>query len=315
MEDLAGKVAVVNGSASGLGLAMARAFADEGMLVVVADRRLDMAEESAADIRRAGGSAEALEVDVTDRASLTALADQVDARFGGAQLLVNNAGVLPLTPLLEAEEDGWRFEMEVNVFGVLYGCQTFLPRMLRSGREGHVVNTASIAGLMSGGGITQDNRVPAGDGGFPEVPLAMYGYTTSKFAVVGLTEALSSELAGTRVGVSVLCPHAHRGGHLGENSTTMRPERFGGPTDPAALNDALVRSMSRRQVLPLDPDAPTMVPRDPAELGRRVVAAVKDRQFYIFTHSTDRYEQQRRFGRIMAGFDDADAFEASADGP
>jgi len=72
----------------------------------------------------------------------------------------------------------------------------------------------------------------------------------------------------------------------------------------------MVRSMSRRQVLPADPDAPTMVPRDPAELGRRVVTAVKNRQFYIFTHSTDRYEQQRRFARIMAGFDDADAFEA-----
>jgi len=127
MEDLAGKVAVVNGSASGLDLAMARAFADEGMLVVVADRRLDMAEASAADIRGTGGKAEAIEVDVTDRASLDALADQVEARFGGAQLLVNNAGVLPLTPLLEAEENGWRFEIEVNVFGVLYGCQTFLP--------------------------------------------------------------------------------------------------------------------------------------------------------------------------------------------
>src|SRR5262245_53001451 len=98
MKDLAGKVAVGNGSASGLGLAMARAFADEEMMVVVADRRLDMAEESAADIRSKGGKAEAMEVDVTDRVSLTALADQVDARFGGAQLVVNNAGVLPLTP-------------------------------------------------------------------------------------------------------------------------------------------------------------------------------------------------------------------------
>jgi len=311
MKDLAGKVAVVNGSASGLGLAMARAFADEEMMVVVADRRLDMAEESAADIRSKGGKAEAIEVDVTDRVSLTALADQVDERFGGAQLVVNNAGVLPLTPLLEPDENGWRFEMEVNVFGVIYGCQTFLPRMLRSGKDGHMVNTASIAGMMSGGGITQDNRVPEGDAGFPDAPLAMFGYTASKFAVVGLTEALSSELAGTRVGLSVLCPHAHLGGNLGENSTTQRPERFGGPSDPRELSRALGAAMGgRKSVLPPDPDAPTMVPRDPAELGRRVVSAVKQRQFYIFTHSTDRYEQQRRFARIMAGFDDADAFES-----
>src|SRR5262245_35363687 len=308
MEELTGKVAVVNGSASGLGLAMARAFADEGMTVVVADRRLDMAEESAADIRANGGKAEAMEVDVTDRASLTALADQVDERFGGAQVLVNNAGVVPLTPILEPDENGWRFEMEGNVFGVIYGCQTFLPRMLRSGREGHVVNTASIAGLMAGGSIAQDNRVPDGDDGFPEYPLMMYGYTASKFAVVGLTEALSGELAGTPIGVSVLCPHGHLGGNLLDNSTVFRPERFGGPSDPSQIGDAVGRNMAGKGLLPPDPDAPVMVPKDPAELGRRVVSAVKQRQFYVFTHPTDRHEQQRRFARIMAGFDDADAF-------
>src|SRR5262245_59724908 len=114
MEQLGDKTAVVTGSGSGLGRSMAIRFAQDGMNVVVADRDVDAAGAVVKEITSAGGQALAVVTDVTDRASLGALADQVDSTLGGTDVLVNNAGVLPLTPILEPDENGWRFEMEVN---------------------------------------------------------------------------------------------------------------------------------------------------------------------------------------------------------
>ena len=133
MRDLRGKVAVVTGSGSGLGRAMAERFAQEGMLVVVADNRLDAAEEVASAIETAGGRALPIQVDVTKRESVEALADRVDAELGGTDVLVNNAGVAAPTSYFDHDDAGWRWVTDVNFFGVLYGVQTFVPRMLDRG--------------------------------------------------------------------------------------------------------------------------------------------------------------------------------------
>jgi NAD(P)-dependent dehydrogenase (short-subunit alcohol dehydrogenase family) len=125
MDAFEGEVAVVTGSASGLGRAMAERFAQEGMTSVIADRRLRDAEAVADSILRTGGRAAAIEVDVAKRDSMLALADRVDAELGGASVLVNNAGVIPNTPILEPEDLAWRWVIDVNLLGVIHGLQVF----------------------------------------------------------------------------------------------------------------------------------------------------------------------------------------------
>jgi NAD(P)-dependent dehydrogenase (short-subunit alcohol dehydrogenase family) len=118
----------------------------------------------------------------------------------------------------------------VNLFGVVHGIQAFLPRMLERGEQGHVVNVASMAGVVGGGGV-QANRITVGDGkaGFG----AMYGYMATKTAIVGLTESLAGDLSGTPIGLSVLCPSHHDATHIFENSRVHRPESAGGPMSDA----------------------------------------------------------------------------------
>jgi NAD(P)-dependent dehydrogenase (short-subunit alcohol dehydrogenase family) len=293
MRDLAGKVAVVTGSGSGLGLAMARRFAREDMTVVVADNRLDAAEAVAREIASEFGRAVAMPVDVTSRQSVVALADRVDLELGGTQLLVNNAGVGAPSPLLEAEELGWRWVIDVNLFGVLYGVQTFVPRMLAGGREAHVVNTASLGGVI--GPTFEGNRTRAGTGG-PADPGPMKSYMVSKHGVVALTEALGGDLQGTPVGVSVLCPAHHEPSGIYENSARYRPAAYGGPIpeDAGMAEEAAKRRLEGG--------------RDVSELADRVVRAVQERHFYIFTHPETRVLVERRCAQLMAGFDDAASF-------
>ncbi len=299
MKQLAGQVAVVTGSASGLGRGMAERFAREGMTVVVADNRFGEAETVATEIGKSGGRAVAIEVDVTNRDSVAALADRVDAELGGASVLVNNAGVLSYSPVLEPEEKGWRWIVEVNLFGVVYGLQAFVPRMLASGRQGHVVNVASLAGVVGAGGLDK-NRITLGDGA-PEKG-AMYGYMATKHAVVALTETLAGDLKGTPIGVSVLLPSHHENTGIWDNSPRYRPERYGGPMSEEeyrgiAANAAQKAAQSR-----------VAFKREPPECAARVVRAIREGHFYIFTHPESRPAVEHRFREIMAGYDDAEAF-------
>jgi NAD(P)-dependent dehydrogenase (short-subunit alcohol dehydrogenase family) len=300
--ELAGRVAVVTGSASGLGRAMAERFAAEGMTTVVADNRLPAAEAVAASIRDGGGGAWALPVDVGDRDSVIALADEVDRRWGGAQVLVNNAGVVSNSPILQAEEAGWRWIVDVNLFGVLYGMQTFVPRMLAGGADCHVVNTASLAGVVGdpaeGNRLTPGTRVPTEFGG-------MGGYMVTKHAVVALSETAAGSLRGTRVGVSVLCPSHHENTGIFENSARHRPDRFGG----AMSDDEIAATLGQRERRASD--ARVAFTRYPEECAARVVRAVREGHFYIFTHPESRGAVERRFAQILAGYDDAAAFETS----
>jgi NAD(P)-dependent dehydrogenase (short-subunit alcohol dehydrogenase family) len=307
MEQLEGKVAVVTGSASGLGRAMAERFAREGMTVVIADNRVAEAEIAASEINHSAekidaGRAIAVEVDVTQRDSVDALADRVDAELGGASVLVNNAGVVSYTPVAQPEEQGWRWIVDVNVFGVVYGLQAFLPRMLDRGDEGHIVNTASLAGVVGGGGLTA-NRIRLGDT-TPESMGAMYGYMATKHAVVAVSETLALDLSGSPIGVSVLCPSHHENTGIFENSARYRPESAGGPMTPEEMQATFGRTDEQREEA-LGPGRPQ---KFPDECAARVVRAIREGQFFIFTHPDTRAAVEHRCAQIIAGFDDSAAF-------
>jgi NAD(P)-dependent dehydrogenase (short-subunit alcohol dehydrogenase family) len=303
MDRLDGEVAVVTGSASGLGRAMAERFAREGMTVVIADNRFVEAEAVAKEITdQGGGRAVAHEVDVSQRDSVIALADRVDADLDGASVLVNNAGVVSFTPVAQPEEPGWRWIVDVNLFGVVYGLQTFLPRMLERSRDCHIVNTASLAGVVGGGGL-EANRIRLGDGQ-PEIG-AMYGYMATKHAVVAISETLARDLSGTRIGVSVLCPSHHEHTGIFENSARYRPEAAGGPMTPEQAQATFGRTDQQRAEA-LGRPAPLVFPE---ECAARVVRAIRARQFFIFTHPDTRVAVEHRFAQLLAGFDDASAFE------
>lgn len=185
-----GQVAVVTGAASGIGRALATAFADHGLTVFAVDVERPALDEAVAELRSAGGVAEGHVVDVRDPAALDALAAEVIASHGRVDVLCNNAGVVtPRLPLWEQPFEDLRWTTEVNLYGVANGVRAFVPHLVRAGR-GHVVNTSSVAGLST---------IPGGGNGV---------YSASKHAVVGLSETLRLELAAAApdVGVTVLCP-------------------------------------------------------------------------------------------------------------
>ncbi|MFJ9711212.1 SDR family NAD(P)-dependent oxidoreductase [Streptomyces sp. NPDC101234] len=194
MELRAGQVAVVTGAASGLGLAMARRFAAEGLKVVLADVEAAALDKAADGLRAEGADVHARVVDVGDREQVLELAESAYGTFGAVHVLCNNAGVGSGAEgrMWEHEPNDWKWAFEVNVWGVFHGVQAFLPRMIKSGQPGHVVNTSS------------------GDGGIAPLPTASV-YAVTKAAVVTLTESLYAHLKAehARVGASVLFPGPH----------------------------------------------------------------------------------------------------------
>jgi NAD(P)-dependent dehydrogenase (short-subunit alcohol dehydrogenase family) len=186
MQTFENRVAVVTGGASGIGLAMATAFAERGAKVVLADIDETALAGSRAPLVDRGFDVLTVRTDVRDRASVDALADTTWRELGGVHIVCNNAGIAPIGPVVGADPEEWKMTMDVNFWGVVHGIDAFVPRMIEQGDGGHIVNTASMAGLtgMLGFGI----------------------YCASKFAVVGLTESLRRELKGRGIGVSVLCP-------------------------------------------------------------------------------------------------------------
>ncbi|WP_129309857.1 SDR family NAD(P)-dependent oxidoreductase [Streptomyces sp. L2] len=194
MDLRAGQVAVVTGAASGIGLAMARRFAAEGLKVVLADVEETALDKAAADLRATGADVHARVVDVGVREQVVALAESAYDTYGAVHLLCNNAGVGSGAEgrMWEHEPNDWQWAFNVNVWGVFHGVQAFVPRMIKSGQPGHVVNTSS------------------GDGGIAPLPTASV-YAVTKAAVVTLTESLYAHLRAehARVGASVLFPGPH----------------------------------------------------------------------------------------------------------
>jgi len=184
--ELAGRTAVVTGSGSGIGRGMALAFAEARMSLVLADLDTNAARRVAEEVRRLGTRALVVETDVGSRASVEALAEAAYALTGEVHLLCNNAGVTTFGTLGEIPYDDWRWVLQVNLFGVIHGLQSFLPRMRTQRGPKHVVNTASIAGCA----------------GLP----GLAAYCASKHAVVGISETLAREGAAWGLGCTVVCP-------------------------------------------------------------------------------------------------------------
>lgn len=262
MDDFKGRVAVVTGGGSGIGAAMAQAFAKLGSKIVLADVDQAGMERVAGEIRRAGGEAIAVATDVTNLAEVTRLADRTIDAFGAAHIVCNNAGVGVYGPLAEATERDWQWVMNVNVWGVVHGIQAFVPRILAQKQGGHVVNTASMAGLT----------------GMPGLGV----YCATKFAVVGLTESLNRELQGTGVGASVLCPMVVN--TQINQSERNRPKDLQNP-DAKEPSLADMQLTSSRSI-------------EASDVADRVVAGIREKALYILTHEESRDILRRRAGRL-----------------
>lgn len=276
MQELRGKFAFVTGAANGIGLGIARALARAGVNVALADIERENVERACADVADLGVRAIAVPLDVSDAAAVEAAARRVEAEFGRVHICVNNAGVsLGHIPAYELTQQQWDWLLGVNMFGVVNGVHAFLPLIRRHGEEGHIVNTASIAGLQVNPALRNGS------------------YAMTKYAVVAFSEALDLELEGSPIGVSVLCPALVRTTLAA--AASRRPERFGGPYDSGGAPGAA-------ELL----DGATA--QSPDQIGERVVAAIRGREFFIFTHAEPREWLDRRHARIMAAFDDLDRY-------
>ncbi len=251
MDQLNGRTALVTGAASGIGLAMTQAFIAEGMNVVMVDVESDRLEKAARELRASGANIITAVVDVSKAHQVQSLAERVDAEFGPVHLLCNNAGVEVIGATWEQTLDDWRWVIDVNLWGVIHGVHTFLPRMRASGQECHIVNTASMAGLSSAA--------------------YMSSYNVTKFGVVALSETLYKELAheGSKVGVSVVCP-----GLIKTHILESRRNRPGDHPDEGTFGEA---SQGFRAAL----SAGVQSGYEPAEVARQVVEAVKEGHFYV----------------------------------
>lgn len=272
MKELKGKVAVVTGGAGGLGRAMAMHFAREGMHVALADIDQASLDVTAAELRMLGVEAIGIRTDVSKAAEVDALAARVVAELGGVHVVCNNAGISPLGAAWENTLADWEWMLGVNLWGVIHGVRAFTPLLLAQD-EGHIVNTASVAGLIN----------PPGS--------AMYNVT--KHAVVALTETLFHDLAGrkSKVGCSVLCPAYVPTGIA--DSERSRPAAL---ANPGATKSA--EQLAREERLKKAVRSGRLSADD---IGAAVLAAVKEERFYILTHPRIKGAIQARMEDILEG--------------
>jgi len=264
--ELRGRTAVITGGASGIGLATARLLGAEGMNLVLADVEAGPLEKAAADLGALG-----VRCDVGDRAQVQALADRAFERFGAVHVVFHNAGVAVAGPTIEMKHSDWEWLIRVNLWGPIHGVEAFTPRMVAQCQGGHVLFTASFAGLV------------------PNVGLGPYCVT--KYGVVAMAEVLQKELKPHGIGVSVLCPMRVRTNI--DRSERNRPAELGGPE-------------SSPRVPSQDDDNADLAGRVlPVELvAEQVVDAIRRNRLYILPHEEIRGFVRRRFDRIDRTFDE-----------
>ena len=265
MADVRGRTAFITGGANGIGLGIARALVRAGANVVIADIRQSALAAAKADLA-ADQQVETVELDVTDRAAFARAADAAEARFGKIHILVGNAGVGVMGPVLEARFDDWDWGMGVNLGGVINGLVTILPRIKAHGEGGQIVTTSSQSALL---------------------PINYSAiYTAAKAAVLGISEAICGELAAENIGVSAFMPGPVQSNiaHSGE----LRPAAY--------REDSGYRE--REEELEKRPVSPLWMSAD--EVGERVLAGIRANDLYILTHPEFAPGMQSRFDAIMA---------------
>ena len=273
MREVKGKTAIVTGAASGIGLGIAKALAHAGANLVLADLRPAPLEAARQTIQALGVNAIAVTIDVSDPASVESAGQAAIRHFGALHIAVNNAGVaMHATPLENVTLEEWEWVIGVNVKGVINGIRTFVPLIRAHGEPGHVVNTGSVSSLFVREGRNQG------------------AYAMTKYAVLALSEALEQELAGTNIGVSILCPGGVNTSIF--DSAATRPDRFGGSYQRPG-QEAMKSAFATGAL-------------NPETVGRRVLQAIQDNEFYILTHTHERETISKRAARLAAAFDRAD---------
>jgi NAD(P)-dependent dehydrogenase (short-subunit alcohol dehydrogenase family) len=273
MDQFKGKTAFVTGGASGIGLALCRAFGQRGMNVALADIEAAACARAVETLHNEGVKVIGMTCDVSDRDSLAQAAAKAFAEFGNVHILCNNAGVSRAGPIETIAPSDWDWVIGVNLKGLVHGLQLFLPHMRAHGEPGHIVNTASMNGVAG-------------------TPLAG-PYCATKFAAVGISEVLAAELAETPLGVSVLCPSWVKTRML--DNGRNRPAQFGGPI--ALDMDGRNAERNKRYAEALATGL------DPAEVAKLVLDAIVARRLYVFTHAGNQPDVERRFERVMKGFE------------
>jgi len=263
MDDLAGKVAFVTGGASGIGLGLAQRFARDGTKVVLADIEVGALEAAEESLRADGAEVIGVRCDVSDPESVKAAGAKASEAFGKIHILCNNAGVAPSGEVDATTPEDWKWCLGVNLMGVVHGCQSIVPLIKQHGEGGHVVNTASVAGLIA----------------LPTLGI----YTATKYAVVGISETLCGELAPFNIGVSVLCPSFVK--TQLHSSHRNRPAEYGAGEQDAFMTQMLATAT------------------EPSVIADRVVRGIKRGDLYILPHPELKAGFQARADAILAAFD------------
>jgi NAD(P)-dependent dehydrogenase (short-subunit alcohol dehydrogenase family) len=269
MLDLSGKAAFVTGGASGIGLALGRALAEAGARVMLADVEEKALDEAVASLK--GGNLPEVRgtvCDVRDAAAVERAAEAAIDAFGKVHIVCNNAGVGGSSGTQNIELPDWRWVIDVNLMGVVHGVRAFMPHLTSHGEGGHIVNTASMAGFLAGTGFGP--------------------YTATKFAVVGLSEALRDELAPQGIGVSVLCP-----GWVRTRITESRrnwPNDYGAP--PAPRSGPIAERIAELVRTGMEPSA----------VAALVLAAIRNNELYVFTHPHMRSPLEARVENFLAAY-------------
>lgn len=270
MDDFKGKVAVITGGASGIGLATAKHLAREGAKIVLADIEEKALSKAVDEVIAEGTDAIGVRTDVGELSEVQALADRAFEHFGRVHFLFNNAGVAISGPIQDMTHADWEWLVRVNLWGVIHGTEAFVQRMIDQGEGGHIVNTASFAGLVPNQGLGV--------------------YCVTKYGVVALSECLFRDLRNTGIGVSVLCPMQVETNI--RKSARNRPDELGGPSD-TAVHEGPGEDDTKLAGGFLTPD----------DVATKVLDATRKGELYILTHPESRPFVRRRFERIERAYE------------